>query len=446
MDLYDLGSYFSGYVPVQARNHSLLRHAACAYAAKQIYLATRQRTTVDGRSTREANMRAYIDTSIDWVREGSFHYDQSISLLRQLILEGQSPVIPTEFASVQIQGEFRRSDQNVRLTNGPKGSLQNEQIQARLWSDDVVAAAIILGVCEFMSNTGAAWSRHLWGTKSLLDTATRPLATSSLGSPATSRHQKVSRARNATFWQFARQDYLAACKAISGVSHILFADISSVINECPTRLDTSDQSMWKEYGLPLAENGLLAAPSEDGQCSSQVNVMPDDAISNTLVWLSCKLCNFIAEGEALNPIPAGDRSETSHHQQHPGEYGKTQAALLKKWNSLRQQFQIWFDGLPDTFEPTSTYKPRGKIFDEHERFMEDRGEKCREFKANWFASSMCASTMQHYHMAQILLVLNKPQETTAARSTIRDRFQSIIDIGEEAVHHCYQIVYVSMPK
>ena len=171
--------------------------------------------------------------------------------------------------------------------------------------------------------------------------------------------------------------------------------------------------------------------------------MPDDMISNALVWLSCKLCNFIAEGEALNPIPVGDRSETSHQRQRPGEYGKSQSALLEKWNSLRQQFQIWFNGLPDTFEPTSRYKPRGEIFNEHEQFMERRGGTSREFKASWFASSMCASTMQHYHMAQILLLLNKPQETTAGRSTIRRRFQSIINIGEEAVYHCYQIVYVS---
>ena len=216
----------------------------------------------------------------------------------------------------------------------------------------------------------------------------------------------------------------------------------SVINECATRLDTRNQSMWKEYGLPLTDDGSLVAPLPAENHTWQGNPMPDDLISNTLVWLSCKLCNFIAEGEGLNPIPAGDRSETSHHQQHPGKFGKSQAALLEKWNSLRHELQVWYNGLPSTFEPTSTYKPHGKIFDEHEKFMEKMGEKSREFRATWFASSMCASTMQHYHMAQALLVLNKPQETTAGRSTIGGRFQSIISIGEEAVYHCYQIMYV----
>ena len=218
MDLYDLGTYFSGYVPVQARNHSLLRHAACAYAAKQIYLASRQRSNIDGRSPRQATTRAYIDKSVDWERESSFHYDQSIILLRQLILENQSPTTAIDFASVHFEEENHGSRIDIGLAHSSRSTMQKEHIQARLWSDDVVAAAIILGVYEFMSNTGAAWSRHLWGTKSLLDTAVRPLATTSPILPAVSPGQKLSKARKATFWQFARQDYLAACKTMSGAS------------------------------------------------------------------------------------------------------------------------------------------------------------------------------------------------------------------------------------
>ena len=212
MDLYDLGKYFSGYVPVQARNHALLRHAACAYAAKQIYLANKSLSNIDGRSPRQATTRAYIDPTVDWEREGSFHYDQSIILLRQLILEDQSPSTPTDLTSVLARAEQASNVKSVDLAFGLRNSPPNEHAQARLRSDDVVAAAIILGIYEFMSNTGAAWSRHLWGTKSLLETAMRPVGTSSRNSPVISPRQKLSGARKATFWQFARQDYLAACK------------------------------------------------------------------------------------------------------------------------------------------------------------------------------------------------------------------------------------------
>ena len=44
MDLFDLNTYFESYVPVQARSHLLLKHAACAYAAKQLGRAKRKKS------------------------------------------------------------------------------------------------------------------------------------------------------------------------------------------------------------------------------------------------------------------------------------------------------------------------------------------------------------------------------------------------------------------
>ena len=65
----------------------------------------------------------------------------------------------------------------------------------------------ILCVYEFLSATGAAWSRHLNGTKSLLVIAEGGMM------PLGELSVPPSKARRATFWNFARQDYLAACKS-----------------------------------------------------------------------------------------------------------------------------------------------------------------------------------------------------------------------------------------
>ena len=51
--------------------------------------------------------------------------------------------------------------------------------------------------------------------------------------------------------------------------------------------------------------------------------------------------------------------------------------------------------------------------------------------------------MQHYHMARILLLVNKPHESTMRRSTIANRLNSYRSIGEEIVNHCYEIWYVT---
>ena len=78
----------------------------------------------------------------------------------------------------------------------------------------MLAATAILSVYEFLDATDPAWSRHLSGVKSLLDMAEvgimppdyRPV------NGARVKQSSFSKARRATFWNFARQDYLAACK------------------------------------------------------------------------------------------------------------------------------------------------------------------------------------------------------------------------------------------
>ena len=46
-------------------------------------------------------------------------------------------------------------------------------------------------------------------------------------------------------------------------------------------------------------------------------------------------------------------------------------------------------------------------------------------------------------LAQILLLVNKPRETTMRRSTISNRLNSYRLIEEEIVSHCYEIWYVA---
>lgn len=156
-------------------------------------------------------------------------------------------------------------------------------------------------------------------------------------------------------------------------------------------------------------------------------------ISNALVWLSSRLTNFIAAGEGFAPIPAGDRSE-SLQEEEPGEYGKSQKSLLEKWKSLayvfsesmfpllnhrlspekclgriysldvfkgspyslrqvrltpktlsRREVEVWFEGLPATFQPTTRIKSsRNMAFDLKER---DQASS-RSFDEIWYTNGM----------------------------------------------------------
>ena len=176
--------------------------------------------------------------------------------------------------------------------------------------------------------------------------------------------------------------------------------------------------------------------------------MKEDMISNALIWLSSRLCNYISAGEGFNPVPAGDRSEVTQEDE-PGEFGKSQKSLLHKWTSIWHEFDVWFNGLPTTFKPSARIKSSlQRPFKDVQIFPPPpaKTNKASPFDQIWFSLSMCGATMMQYHMARILLLINKPHETTARRTTIGTRLKSYRDIGEEIIHHCYEIWYVNLKK
>ena len=204
MDLFDLDHYFGSIVPVQARSCPLLKHAACAYAAKQLGRMRRAQANVSGVASSQVRSDVFNDSSPDWEWEGAYHYDRSIALMMEEMNRDQS--------GSDLYGE--PSDTSDGLNTIP--ALPSGKFMGQLRSDEVVAAAAILCVYEFLSACGAAWSRHLNGTKSLLDITGEnvPLEMPFFYSLFPFQPRSSSKARRAVFWNFARQDHIAACKTL----------------------------------------------------------------------------------------------------------------------------------------------------------------------------------------------------------------------------------------
>lgn len=216
MDLFDLGCYFAHLVPVQSLSNPLLRYSACAYAAKQIARVRGMKAIVGGLVQIQAAMEMYPHPeTVDWAYIGAKYYDRAISLLmEELSMSGnQDPHMTpmaeeTSASAMHIDSPMRASTQTNkrrRLSRPVHGNI----------ADETLAAAAILCVYEFLDNANTAWARHLSGTKSLFDLAENEgmMPVQSPTSPGEiSQRIKPSRARKATFWNFARQDFLAACK------------------------------------------------------------------------------------------------------------------------------------------------------------------------------------------------------------------------------------------
>jgi hypothetical protein len=219
MDLFDLGCYFAHQVPVQALTNPLLKFSACAYAAKQLGRVRGKKAIIGGIVSQQAAMELYSHReTVDWAYIGAKYYDKAIQLLMEELSNSgnsETPMTPV----TTIDGAFsahtiNQSSQNGRQTPGNKRRRISRQVSS-CNADETLAAAAILCVYEFLDNANTAWARHLSGTKSLFDLAEKEgmMPVQSPASPgAMSQRITPSRARRATFWNFARQDFLAACK------------------------------------------------------------------------------------------------------------------------------------------------------------------------------------------------------------------------------------------
>lgn len=212
MDLFDLGSYFASYVPLKALSNPLIKCAVCAYAAKHMGRVKDPKAVIASFRTQQADMETWsTDVQVDWALEGAKWYDKAISLLMEALQQeqGDTPGEPRVVDCYRIKSGFTDGS-----SSGP--SAKAPPHHRRLSSDELLTATAILSVYEFLDASGAAWARHLNGTKSLLDITEvglmpleMPMTSGSF--PSVRQPRKLSRARKAIFWNFARQDALAAC-------------------------------------------------------------------------------------------------------------------------------------------------------------------------------------------------------------------------------------------
>lgn len=413
MDLYDLGTYFASYVPVKARENSLLKYAAVACAAKAL-ARVQGRKAIAGRPTAQLTRAdRYPDTpAVDWKHKAAVYYDHAVSLLLQAVKNDatSSPDLPDH--------ELRQPNGSVAYgydAQAPKRRRTSSNASSVSNADELLAASAILSVYEFQDTSISEWSGHLNGAKSLLvltQERMKPLQMPSPGSPVSSAtYNFISKARRATFWNIARQDMMAA-----------------LINKTHTRLDTEDYALWREAGLSVDDQGYLVPGSspEKPYISDIDSPMGEDLTCNALVWLMAKLVNFMAIGDTFSTDNMG-MSWT----------GLPQRTLLDYWYNLRNQFQLWHDSLPETFRPSARVTPRsqGGLL---------KGDTESMFTEVWYSIPMCASTMQTYHMGQILLFMNKPHESTQGGSTVCARLNSYQSVLAACQKHSREIAGIAL--
>ena len=153
----------------------------------------------------------------------------------------------------------------------------------------------------------------------------------------------------------------------------------------------------------------------------------EDTKSNELTWLLGKIANFLTSGDAIVPedyaLPPGQRPY----------FGLTQELLLECWSMLRAELQEWHASRPRTFAPSARTKASIQL-----------GSGFEDFEQIWYDVPLCAAAMQGYHQACILLLVNRPQESTAIRSTVSARLESYRQIHADVSRHAREICGISL--
>jgi hypothetical protein len=208
MDLFDLGTYFSSYVPVKARDNPLLKYAAVAYAAKALARVQGRKPVMGGSVSRQARMEQYPEAqSVDWYHKAAQYYNTAVSLLLQALKNDTNNVGDSDSdggeSTLSTEGPF-----SARRRTSSTSSFKSS-------NDELLAASAILCVYEFLDASVPEWAKHLNGAKSLLVITQERMTPLQLPTPGfmgiCADRGIVSKARQATFWNIARQDMLAAC-------------------------------------------------------------------------------------------------------------------------------------------------------------------------------------------------------------------------------------------
>lgn len=219
MDLFDIERYFSSQVPVRALSSPLLKYAACAYSAKQIGRIKGANAVTGGSCLRQSIMEIWPDTErVDWNYYGMKYYEKAIQLLMEE-LQHNGNFSPVSMS--QTSGNLQAVDPGgLENTSSKRRKVSIAEVQlSSPHSDDVLAAISIIFAYEFLDNTSPVWDRHFSGVKSLLDIMKAGMVPSEKKNlsghlnVATSKLPRFSKAGKAIFWNFARQDYLSACKS-----------------------------------------------------------------------------------------------------------------------------------------------------------------------------------------------------------------------------------------
>ncbi|PYH70538.1 Zn(II)2Cys6 transcription factor [Aspergillus vadensis CBS 113365] len=393
LDLSDSRRFFTTYVPIRAIDYPYVRYSIGALAAT--HLGQMKGATCPenvGMFTSPAAMETYPNApEVDWYLKAANYYYMSIARMNSSMPES----FATLSSSAVLEGpvEIVKTWLHRHAETTPPSARDDT-----FWrkAEALLATATMLTMYKIISKPGEEWNLHLTGVNSLFESLLHLNSNSS--DPI-----KFTHGITASFWNFARQDYLA-----------------SYFNRLPTYLDPTNLPLWRAAGLTFTETGEIDPSSSTSFPTSE------DFASNSLTYLLSKLTNFLAHlrTSQLDQLITHPSPPTRTTPTTPPI--STSTSTSTTWLNLSVSFQSWVDRMPETFRPClRLHTPRPEVY---------------------YSLPSCASTMQQYHFGRLALCLNRPADVITSPTTAFDRLQGYREVTKEVDYRCKEIVGIAAAR
>uniref|UniRef100_A0A8H7K610 Transcription factor domain-containing protein n=1 Tax=Bionectria ochroleuca TaxID=29856 RepID=A0A8H7K610_BIOOC len=322
MDLLYRYEVFSREVLTLAREHSILRYAACAVAAKQLGQMNHPIPALCGKIQRSIATRCFRGRS-GFIWYGIKYYEKAIRTLVKSITpkDQQAPHM----------AQTQSSDDHA----SPAVSLSQGDLMVRAEGEDPIVR--LLGTCiliqyEALSANRDAWSGHLTGFSKLLDLidAGQLLNHHPIFEQVYPWTKSIMEVK-AGFWNFVANDLE-----------------QSFVAHRQTRVDTENLALWRNMGLLIEDDGSLSLFDGQYSLSTTPEHARDKVLSYTLIRLLCKLIDYVA------PVPSTGQLPT---QASPSSLNLTR----DKFVHLESQFDNWYQILSPSFHPDGKFSATGRI-------------------------------------------------------------------------------------
>ena len=154
----------------------------------------------------------------------------------------------------------------------------------------------------------------------------------------------------------------------------------------------------------------------------------EDKRANEMIWLLSNIMNFLTQADSPRPEDYAHAAEENHR------VSVTQEQLLERWKTLDTELQNWLSRLPSSFTPTAR-----TLFVQQGVASRSTDQCFADFVQIWYEIPLCAAAMLSYHMALILLLVNRPHRFTVVRSSIISRLRYYEYTRQESIRHAREI-------